>query len=208
MRRPSRLCALGASAILFQPLTPYGRGVYRGSEAAVIAARFIVRQIFRIPAVEQDAAAVRVVAQGIDDVVDLVDRPAVPGRPRRPLLSVDRTEFALLGRPLVPDRYPVLVQPADVGVAAEEPDQLVGDALEVELLRRQQRETLRQVMTNLPAEDGGRSRPRAVTLDDAVGENVSEEVVILLHVLKSVRLTSGVSIRPATGNLKIESTTR
>jgi hypothetical protein len=40
MRRPSRLCALGASAILFQPLTPYGRGVYRGSEAAVIAARF------------------------------------------------------------------------------------------------------------------------------------------------------------------------
>ena len=41
MRRPSRLCALGASAILFQPLTPYGRGVYRGSEAAVIAARFM-----------------------------------------------------------------------------------------------------------------------------------------------------------------------
>ncbi len=42
MRRPSRLCALGASAILFQPLTPYGRGVYRGSEAAVIAARFTI----------------------------------------------------------------------------------------------------------------------------------------------------------------------
>lgn len=48
MRRPSRLCALGASAILFQPLTPYGRGVYRGSEAAVIAARFTGRKIVQI----------------------------------------------------------------------------------------------------------------------------------------------------------------
>ena len=43
MRRPSRLCALGASAILFQPLALHRRGVYRGSEAAVIAARFTMR---------------------------------------------------------------------------------------------------------------------------------------------------------------------
>jgi EAL domain-containing protein (putative c-di-GMP-specific phosphodiesterase class I) len=42
------LCALGASAILFQPLTPYGRGVYRGSEAAVIAARFTVLEEYGV----------------------------------------------------------------------------------------------------------------------------------------------------------------
>ncbi len=60
MRRPSRLCALGASAILFQPLTPYGRGVYRGSEAAVIAARFnIVKGAILLLAVWMDAATKR-----------------------------------------------------------------------------------------------------------------------------------------------------
>ncbi len=45
MRRPSRLCALGASAIRFQPLTPHWRGVYRGSRAAVFAARFTLHFI-------------------------------------------------------------------------------------------------------------------------------------------------------------------
>ena len=44
MRAAFSVCALGASAIRFQPLTLHWRGVYRGSRAAVFAARFILLQ--------------------------------------------------------------------------------------------------------------------------------------------------------------------
>src|SRR3712207_8043896 len=46
-----------------------------------------------------------------------------------------------------------LLEPGDVGVAAQEPEQLDDDRAEVELLGRQQRETLGHVEAHLVAED-------------------------------------------------------
>jgi hypothetical protein len=47
------------------------------------------------------------------------------------LPSVDWPEFAGFVRPLVPNRDAMLVEMFDVGVAGEEPQQLVDDGFEV-----------------------------------------------------------------------------
>ncbi len=91
---------------------------------------------------------------------DLRRRPARSGRcarpsgvgQRAPLHAVDRTELARGIRPLVPDRDAVLLQPPDVRLAAQEPQQLVRDRLEVHALRRDEREALREVEADLAAE--------------------------------------------------------
>ena len=51
-------------------------------------------------------------------------RAAVGRRPGPPLVAVDRPEVAVLVGPLVPDRDAAVLQPLDVGVAAQEPQQL------------------------------------------------------------------------------------
>ena len=87
----------------------------------------------------------------LDQLGDLVDRPAVLRRPRAPLRAVDRPEIAALVRPLVPDAHAVLLQIAHVGVAVQEPQQLVHDRLQMQLLGRQQRKA---VVESRTASDG------------------------------------------------------
>ena len=65
--------------------------------------------------------------------------PPSGARPGAPLLAVDRAQFAVRVRPFVPDADAVLLQPAHVGVAAQEPQQLVDDGLQVQLLGGDQR---------------------------------------------------------------------
>ena len=74
------------------------------------------------------AARVGVAADLLDHLGDLVDVPAVGGRPGAPLVAVDRPEVAVRVGPLVPDRDAAVLQPLDVGVAAQEPQQLAEDA--------------------------------------------------------------------------------
>ena len=71
---------------------------------------------------------------------DLVDVAAVGRRPAAPLVAVDRAELAVGVGPLVPDRHAGRLQRAHVGLAAQEPEQLVDDRLGVHLLGRHQRE--------------------------------------------------------------------
>src|SRR5690349_5735898 len=98
-----------------------------------------------VPRIHENAARVRVAAQQIDRTADLIDGFAVRSRPRAPLLTVDGTELAALVGPLVPDRNAVLVEIADVGVASQEPQELVDDRAQVQLLRRHERKALAQV---------------------------------------------------------------
>ena len=58
------------------------------------------------------------------------------------MLAVDGAELAVRVGPLVPDPDAVTVQRAHVRVAGEEPEQLVDDRFQVQLLGRQQRELL------------------------------------------------------------------
>lgn len=131
-----------------------------------------VGQVLDVPAVEQDAAAVGVGLQRLDHVVDLVDLAAVLGGPGGPLLAVHRAEVTVFGGPFVPDLHAVFVQPLDVGVAAQHPDQFVGDAFEVKLLGGQQREAVGQVMPILTGEHGLGAGAGAVALGQAIGHDV------------------------------------
>src|SRR5690606_14528434 len=103
------------------------------------------------------AAAVGTIADGVDDIGELVDMAAIRCRPAPPLAAIDRAEIAVLVGPFVPDRDAALLQPAYIGFAANEPEQFVDDRLAMQLLGCDQRKALREIEAHLVAED----RPRA-----------------------------------------------
>ncbi len=74
--------------------------------------------------------------------------------------------------PLVPDGDAALLEPADIGIAAEEPQQLNGDGPEVHTLRRDQRKSLRQVEADLTPEHTGGAGAGTVVLVDAVRDDL------------------------------------
>ena len=111
------------------------------------------RDVRDVPRADDDSARVGVLAKQADDLGDLIDVSAVRCRPAAPLDAVDGAELAVRVRPLVPDRHAVLLEPAHVRVAAQEPEELDGDRLEVHLLGRHEREPLGQVEAHLVAED-------------------------------------------------------
>jgi hypothetical protein len=76
--------------------------------------------------------------EGLHHFGDLVDVAPVARRPGAPLIAVDRAKVAVGVGPLVPDADAVVLQVSDVGVALQEPEQLVDDGLEVDLLGGEQ----------------------------------------------------------------------
>ena len=160
-----------------------GRERHASRAHVVLGTEALIRQELHIPAVKQDTPAVRVVAEAVDHIVDLVDTAAVPGGPGGPLGAVDRAQVALLGRPFVPDRHPVFLEPAGIGVAAQEPDELIDNALKVQFLGSEQGKAIRQAVAVLAAENRQGSGAGAVTLYGAVIENVLQQIQILLHFL-------------------------
>ena len=96
----------------------------------------------RVPGGDDQPARIGVAADLGDHIGDLVDDAAVRRRPGAPLLAVDRAEVAVLVGPFVPDGDAVLVEIVDVGVAAQEPQQLVDDGLQMQLLGGDQRKAV------------------------------------------------------------------
>ena len=131
-----------------------------------------------IPRRDDEPAGVGVHADLLDDLRDLVDRLARRRRPRPPLHAVDGAELARGIRPLVPDGDAVLAQPPDVRRALQEPEQLVGDRLEVHALGGDEREALREVEPQLAAEHAAGAGARAIGLVRAVLEHVAQEVFV------------------------------
>ena len=80
-------------------------------------------------------------------------RPSGAGHERH-WYAVDRAEIAVRVGPFVPDRDPVLLQPADVRVAPEKPQQLVDHRPHVHLLRGHERKAVARGRTAA----GGRRR--------------------------------------------------
>lgn len=76
----------------------------------------------------------------------------------------------------------MLAQVTDIGLAAQEPQQLVDDRPQVHLLRRQQREPRGQIEAHLVAEDAECAHAGAILLADAVVENMLHQVKVLSHV--------------------------
>ena len=134
-----------------------------------------------IPSADDVAAAVRILLEIGDDARDLIDLTPLGGAPLAPLGAVDRAEVAVCTGPLVPDGDAILLEIADVGVAFEEPEQLVDDGAEVELFGGEQRKAAREVEAHLRAEDRERPRAGAVLLPGPVVEDEIEETQVGSH---------------------------
>ena len=134
-----------------------------------------------IPGGYDEAAAVGVAFDLLDNVGDLVDMPAIGGGPGAPLVAVYGAEVAVFVGPFVPDGDVVFFQVADVGVAFEKPKELVDDGAQVELFGGEQGEALGEVEAHLVAEYGTGAGAGAVGLVGAVAEDVLHEVEVGLH---------------------------
>ena len=130
--------------------------------------------IRNVPGADEMPPRIGVLLQPGDQVLDLVDVPAVWRGPAPPLVTIDGSEIPILVRPFVPDGHLVVVQVADIRIAFQKPQKLMDDAPQVELLRRQARKAFRKVVAILPAENGTRAGPRTVRAVHAVVQNVLE----------------------------------
>ena len=104
-----------------------------------------VLDLGRVPCADHHTTGVGVVADQVEDIADLVDGAIRVFGSRRgpaaPLHTVHGTEVAILVRPVIPDVHVVLLQPAHVAAALEEPQQLVCQSLEEHGLGGEQRES-------------------------------------------------------------------
>ena len=95
--------------------------------------------------------------------------------------AVDGAQFAIGVGPFVPDRHAVVLQPAHVGRALEEPQQFIDDGLDVDLLGRHQRKAVLQVEAHLVAEHGARAGAGAIGFVGAMFVDMAHQVEIGLH---------------------------
>lgn len=150
----------------------------------------------RVPARDDEAARVRVALNLADEPRDLVDAVArrVVAAERAPEVAVDGAEVALLAPeaarvfevgPLLPDVDAGRAQGALVGVAGEEPAQLLEDPAEGDALGGDDGEALAQVVARLVAEVGDGADARPVVVPAPAFEDCPQKVVILLHLFRS-----------------------
>src|SRR5699024_11407797 len=92
-----------------------------------------------IPRGDQDTAGVWVIFQLVHDRFNLVYVLAIRSRPGAPLHAVDRAQFGVVISPFIPDADLIFLQPRHVGLAAQKPQQLADNTVEVHLLGGQQR---------------------------------------------------------------------
>ena len=145
-------------------------------EEGVAGGQVHVLEVAHVPCVDDDAPAVGVVPDGVDDLLYLVYVASLVVGPRAPLVAVDVSEVAIRVGPLVPDAHAVVLQVLDIGVAIEEPEQLVDDGLEVQLLGGEAGEALLEVEPHLVAKHTDGACARAVALLYTLREDAVEQV--------------------------------
>ena len=137
--------------------------------------------IGRIPGGDDQAAGIRIGLDVADQIGDLVDGAVAFARPGTPLRAIDRPQLAIGVGPFVPDGDAMLLQPMDIGFAAQEPEQFIDDGFQMQLLGGDQRKALGQIEAHLMAEDGARAGAGAVALFHALVQGQFHQIEILAH---------------------------
>lgn len=150
-----------------------------------------LRQLADIPGTDHQPARVRVALDLVHQPLHLIDLDAVRTGPASPLLAVDRAEVAVGIGPLVPDADLVVFQVRDVGIALQEPQQLMDDRAQVQLLGGDQRKPGIEVEAHLPAEHAARAGAGAIGLLGAVLEHVLQQLQVRLHLAASTPAAAG-----------------
>ena len=96
-------------------------------------------------------------------------------------MAINRSQFTRRIGPFVPDGDAMLLQPAHIGFALQEPQKLVDDRLGEQLLGGQKRKTLCQIEAHLMAEDGARAGAGPVALFHARLQHAIHKLQILAH---------------------------
>ncbi len=138
-------------------------------------------QFPHVPRADHQPPRIGVRANPLNQVAHLVDRTAVGRRPAAPLPPIHGPQLAPFVRPLVPDRHAVFPQVSHVRVASQKPQQLVDDGLEVQFLRRDDREPLPQIEPHLVSKDTECAGPGPVPAGRAGVENPLHQVQVLSH---------------------------
>jgi hypothetical protein len=86
-----------------------------------------------VPCAHDDAAAVRVAFERVDDLLDLVNMAAVRGRPAAPLHAIHRPKVTVFARPFVPNGDVTFFEPVVVARPRQEPQQFLNDGAQVNL---------------------------------------------------------------------------
>ncbi len=168
-------------------------GLDRELEQAVARGQRHLVDLPDVPRTHQMPPAAGIVGQPVEQQPDLIDLPPVRRGPGPPLLAIDRPQFAVLARPFVPDPHTHFVERPGVRVPSQEPQKLVDDRAQMELLGRYERESrfrrggskrpvrVRQVVPCLVTEDAERPGPGPVLLAGTLVENPSQQVVVFTH---------------------------
>jgi hypothetical protein len=125
---------------------------------------------------KENAATLGPVFQAVNHVIDLIYFTTIARGPLYPLRSIKRSKVTVFGSPLVPNGYPIFSQPLCIGVTAQEPDELVNNALKVNFLGGKKRKPLTQIKAQLTPKYRARSRSRAITSINAVIANILQEI--------------------------------
>src|SRR5262249_24541023 len=134
-----------------------------------------------IPGGHDQPARIRIAPDFIDDIGDLIDAAAIGGRPRAPLMPIDPSGIAVGVGPFIPNAHAMLGEVFDIGIAAQEPEQLVDDRFDVQLLCGQQWKAALKVEPHLMPEDRARADAGAIAFFDALAEHTLHQVEILAH---------------------------
>ena len=109
-------------------------------------------EIGYVPGTDNDAAGVRIVADGFHGFTDLVDESTLIVRPGTPLIAVDMSQVTVFVGPFVPDAHAVVLQVFGVRVTFQEPQEFVYDGFQVQLFGSEAGETVVQVEAHLMSE--------------------------------------------------------
>ncbi len=96
-------------------------------------------------------------------------------------MAVNRPQFTLLIRPVVPDSNSILIQVTDVRVPCQKPEQLVNNRFRVKFLGRHKGKTTFQIKTHLVSKDASDSGPGTIFLLSSAVENLVQQLQINLH---------------------------
>jgi hypothetical protein len=103
-----------------------------------------------------------------DDILYLVNCTTIIVSPSAPLFAIDGSEFTIFVSPFIPNPHTMLLQVADIGIALQEPQQLVDNTFEVQFFGSKQREAVFQIETHLVAENGNGSGACPIVFDTSV----------------------------------------
>lgn len=136
-------------------------------------------ELSHVPRAHDDAATIGVAFECVDDLLNLINVTAIWRGPAAPLHAIYGAEVAVFTGPFVPNGDVAFFEPVVVARAGEEPQQLLNDGAQMDLLGGDQREAFVQIKPHLVAKHAFGAGAGAVGLGNALVVNVLHEVFVL-----------------------------